>query len=82
VQDLHFLKPWESKAKVTFTTVAEGTGTKVTWAMDGDSGGFLGKAMGLVMSMDAMIGKDFEEGLQNLSRVTLERVTREGGAKG
>lgn len=71
VQDLKFLKPFESQAKVTFTTVAEGTGTKVTWAMDGDNN-FMGKLMGLFMNMDAMIGKDFEEGLQNLSRVSLE----------
>jgi hypothetical protein len=70
VQDLMFLRPFESRAKVTFTTVAEGTGTKVTWAMDGDNG-FMGKLMGLFMDMDAMIGKDFEEGLQNLSRVSL-----------
>lgn len=83
VQDLHFLKPWESKAVVTFTTTAEGTGTKVTWGMDGDTGGFVGKAMGLFMDMDAMIGKDFEEGLTNLSRVSLEEAVRQGGdAKG
>lgn len=70
VQDLRFLRPFESRAKVTFTTEPEGTGTKVSWAMDGDNG-FMGKLMGLFMDMDAMIGKDFEEGLQNLSRVSL-----------
>jgi len=74
VQDLTFLKPFASQAKVTFTTMAEGTGTKVTWAMDGDNG-FLGKMMGLFMDMDTMLGKDFDEGLQNLSRVSLEEVT-------
>ena len=76
VQDLHFLKPWESKAVVTIATAPEGTGTKVTWAMDGDTGGFVGTAMGLFMDMDKMLGKDFEEGLQNISRVSLEDVIK------
>ena len=37
----------------------------MTWAMDGENS-FGAKAMGLVMDMDQMIGKDFENGLTNL----------------
>lgn len=80
VQDLKFLRPFESRARVTFSTVAEGTGTKVTWAMDGDND-FMGKAVSLFMDMDAMIGKDFEEGLQNLSRVSLEAAMAASAAR-
>jgi len=40
----------------------------VTWSMDGENG-FGAKAMGLVMDMDQMVGKDFESGLTNLQAV-------------
>ena len=39
--------------------------TEVTWAMHGPNL-FIGKVMGVFMSMDRMIGKDFEAGLANL----------------
>ena len=32
--DLMFLKPWKSKAKVSFYLKPEGTSTSVTWTMD------------------------------------------------
>ncbi|HSI59443.1 MAG TPA: SRPBCC family protein [Ideonella sp.] len=43
----------------------EGSGTRVTWTMDGDMGGNPAwRWMGLMM--DKMVGKDFEAGLNNL----------------
>jgi hypothetical protein len=41
--------------------------TYVSWIMEAKNG-FMPKAFSLVMNMDAMVGKDFEEGLANLNR--------------
>src|SRR5688500_8639371 len=66
---LEFLEPFPSVADTGFKIKAEGgNAATVTWYMDGKSN-FMGKAMSLVMDMDQMIGKDFEEGLANLKRV-------------
>lgn len=67
---LEFLRPWEATNEAVFTLAPEGSGCRVTWGMSGASG-FLMKAIGLVVSMDAMVGKDFEQGLRNL-RTTAE----------
>lgn len=66
--DLHFVKPFEDRSKTRFSFDAEGQGTKVTWAMDGNHN-FISKAMCLFMDMDKMIGKDFEQGLDNMKKV-------------
>ena len=68
VEKLEFLKPWASTSDVRFTIVPEAEGTKVTWAMDGTND-MMAKVMTLFMDMDAMLGKDFNEGLANLKRV-------------
>ncbi len=65
---LDFLKPFESHNTTTFTLAAEGKATRTTWVMDGPSS-FMTKLMGIFVSMDQMIGKDFEAGLANLQRV-------------
>lgn len=65
---LDFLKPFESHNTTTFTLAAEGQATRMNWVMDGPSS-FMTKLMGLFVSMDTMIGKDFEAGLANLKRV-------------
>lgn len=65
---LEFLKPWKATNATVFTIVPDGTGSRVTWSMSGTKG-FLMKAMGIFMSMDAMVGKDFEKGLSNLAAV-------------
>lgn len=65
---LEFKQPWAATNTTTFTLApssAPATGTRVTWSMDGENS-FGAKAMGLVMDMDHMIGKDFESGLTNL----------------
>lgn len=41
------------------------TGVKVRWVKSGNNN-FISKAMQVVMSMDKMVGKDFEKGLANL----------------
>lgn len=65
---LDFTKPFESHNLVTFSFVPSGGSTKVTWAMDGPSP-FVSKMMGVFMSMDRMIGGDFESGLSNMKSV-------------
>jgi hypothetical protein len=63
--DLDFLKPFEAHNVADFTLTPEGGATKVTWAMHGPSP-FFSKVMQVFLSMDAMVGKDFEAGLANL----------------
>ena len=60
-----FLKPFAATNRVTFTLEADGGGTKVTWAMEGENA-FPAKLFGLFMNMDEMIGKDFLAGLTAL----------------
>ncbi len=65
---LEFLKPWTATNTTSFSFVASGTGTRVTWSMTGEQS-FMAKAFGLFMDMDAMIGADFEKGLSGLAAV-------------
>jgi hypothetical protein len=62
---LMFMEPWESESDNYFTVHPKGTGTEVVWGMKGENP-IPFNLMSLFMSMDKMIGKDFEEGLQNL----------------
>jgi len=63
---LEFLKPFASNAITDFTVSPAGAGSKVEWAMAGESS-FITKAMCLVMGgMDKMIGPDFEKGLTQM----------------
>ena len=62
---LDFLKPFEAHNTSEFTLRPTGGTTNVIWAMHGPNL-FIGKLMSLFVSMDAMIGKDFETGLANM----------------
>jgi uncharacterized protein YndB with AHSA1/START domain len=66
---LEFLKPWQSTSNCTFTLAPGDAGTRVTWAMEGKNN-FMSKAMGVFVSMDKMIGGDFERGLATLGTVS------------
>lgn len=66
---LEFLEPMAATNTTTYTLAPEAGGTRVTWAMEG-SNSFMGKLFSVFADMDAMIGKDFETGLANLSRVS------------
>jgi uncharacterized protein YndB with AHSA1/START domain len=65
VLSLQMLRPFKADNTVEFTLDRIGTGTRVTWAMRGRSP-FMAKLMGLFMNCDAMVGKQFEEGLAKL----------------
>ena len=62
---LDFLRPFEAHNVAEFSIVPVGEAVDVTWAMSGPSP-FISKLMGLVFSMDRMVGGDFETGLSNL----------------
>ncbi len=64
--NLRFLKPWKSESDCYFVTEDADAGkTKVTWGFSGKNK-FPFSIMMLFMSMDKMVGKDFEEGLSTL----------------
>jgi hypothetical protein len=65
---LDFLKPFEGHNIAEFTLEPQGDSTNVTWAMHGPAP-FLSKVMQVFISMDKMIGKDFESGLANLKTI-------------
>jgi uncharacterized protein YndB with AHSA1/START domain len=65
---LDFLRPFEGHNVARFTLDRAGAATNVTWAMHGPQS-FVCKLMGLVMSMDRMIGGHFETGLANLKAI-------------
>jgi uncharacterized protein YndB with AHSA1/START domain len=65
---LDFLQPFEGHNTSQYTVVSSGGMTTVTWAMFGPSP-YISKLMGVFVSMDSMIGKDFERGLANLKAV-------------
>lgn len=65
---LDFLVPFEAHNTTEFTTVAKDGQTEVNWVMSGKQP-LLGKVMCLFMSMDKMVGGDFEKGLASLKTV-------------
>jgi len=69
---LRFFKPWKSTSDCYTQVDDAGNGkTKVTWGFAGKNK-FPMSIMMLFMSMDKMVGKDFEAGLKNLKTI-LER---------
>lgn len=66
--ELEFVKPMKSTATYTLTLVGTPTGSLVSWSMAGNHN-VLGKAFGLFMDMDNMLGTDIEKGLARLKMV-------------
>lgn len=62
---LDFITPFESKNTTLFTLQSQGDSTQVTWLMQGPAP-YVTKLMTVFVSMDKMIGKDFEAGLANM----------------
>jgi uncharacterized protein YndB with AHSA1/START domain len=65
---LDFLKPFEGHNTAEFTLEARGGSTDVTWAVYGPQP-FFAKLMSIFVSMDNLLGKEFEAGLANLKSV-------------
>ncbi|WP_238443581.1 SRPBCC family protein [Salsipaludibacter albus] len=66
--DLLFTKPFKARNELEFRLDdADGTTTDVTWTMTGRRT-LMTRVMGLVRSMDDLVGPDFERGLVQLDR--------------
>jgi uncharacterized protein YndB with AHSA1/START domain len=65
---LDFIKPFEGHNTAEYTMVPQGENTNVSWVMYGPTP-FVSKVMQVFISMDSLIGKDFEAGLANLKAV-------------
>ena len=65
---LDFLKPFEAHNTTEFTLEPKGESTGVTWTMHGPAP-FISKLMTVFVSMDRMVGKDFETGLANMKAI-------------
>lgn len=63
--DLLFKSPIESRSITTFQIEPKDAGSEVIWTMRGENS-FFSKVMGVFVSMDKMIGPDFEKGLSQL----------------
>jgi uncharacterized protein YndB with AHSA1/START domain len=62
---LDMKRPLEASNTVTFTLQPKGNATEVTWMLEGKTP-FIGKIMHVLMNIDRMVGRDFEEGLASL----------------
>lgn len=63
---LDFVKPFEAHnhAEFALQPLPDGA-TEVRWTLHGPAN-FMSKLMGVFINMDKMVGRDFEDGLQNL----------------
>ncbi len=69
---LEFIKPMANTCDTNFTFKPEDGGTLMTWSMEGPNS-FLGKALHLVIDMDAMVGAQFDEGLTSIQQIVEQK---------
>jgi hypothetical protein len=67
--DVVFEKPFPSRSQSRFTLRPDGASTEVVWTMTGTKT-LMSRVMGIFVSMDRLIGPDFERGLSRLKTVT------------
>ena len=79
-REMAFFGPWESAVDVGIRLAAEGEGTKVTWTFD-EEANLMMKVMGLFMSMEDMLGGDYEQGLANLESAVETAVAERRAAE-
>lgn len=65
---LVFEKPWKADNPVAFRFEPTGAATRVTWTMTGDNRG-VAAVFAKVVTMDKLLGNDFEKGLSRLKAV-------------
>lgn len=76
---LEFTKPFAATNQAIFTLQPSQGGTRVTWAMEGKNN-FVSKAMSLFMSMDSMVGGQFEKGLADLNTAAQSEAKKQASA--
>lgn len=67
---LDFTRPFEAHNISEFALASEGPATTVTWTMSGPAN-FVTRLMGVFVSMDRMVGKDFERGMSSLKAAAM-----------
>ena len=72
---LEFFRPFKGTNAAEFSFKPAGGQTEVTWSMSGDLN-FFTKGFSLFMSMDKMIGRDFEKGLAAMKAVAEGQATK------
>jgi hypothetical protein len=65
---LDFIRPFAGTSTADFTFKPEGARTSVTWSMFGHND-FKGKAMGLILNCEKMLGGQFEKGLASMKSI-------------
>ena len=65
---LHFIEPFEGEAQAFMILTPTGQSTKTVWGFDSKYP-YPMNAMLMFMDMDAMLGKDYNEGLANLKQL-------------
>src|SRR5262245_57384278 len=65
---LDFIKPFSANNTTEFLLNGQGNSTHVSWTMTGKQP-FMFKVMSVFMSMDKMVGKDFEAGLASMKAI-------------
>ena len=66
---LEFLRPMQATNLTEFALKPAAGGAAVNWAMSGHNN-FMTKAFGLFVNIEKLVGKDFEEGLASLKRLS------------
>ena len=77
---LDFLKPFKATNTAEFTFKPEGIQTAVTWSMYGKNS-FIGKAVGLFINCDKMVGGQFEQGLAQMKSLAEAASGKEHAAR-
>lgn len=77
---LDFVRPFADTNSVEFTFRPEGNQTVVTWTMAGKNN-LLARAICLFMSMDKMVGGEFEKGLAQMKAIAEAAASRPGGVR-
>lgn len=74
---IDMVRPMAGSCDAQFTFAPEGTGTRVTWAMQSKKP-FIGKVFGLFVDCEKMCGDQFSEGLANLKKIVESTPTIAG----
>jgi hypothetical protein len=77
---LEFIKPFPMQSDVEFAFAPAGADTNVKWTMTNHPN-FMGKAMGMFMNMETMVGPDFEKGLASMKTVAEAEAKKQADAK-
>lgn len=79
---LTFEKPWKATNRVDFDLEPSGdSATVVSWRLSGENRGFAA-VFAKVFSMDRMVGKDMEKGLEKMKAAAEARSTGEAASTG